>query len=196
MDANEMSIGLVEARNLLTARCDRRLAARAIAAVDAARNTHVPLKEKVEELECERGELLQTIAGMSRRLNHIDTVMAVAEDPEKLREGVRHCYENRDCDGCPYHAECRAAFNDPGGAERCPIEGELLDLIGNVNAKAPCDVTVNKNSSNPVVKMFGICPKCKQPIDNYFNSKCCGRCGQNLKWPAIIQIGVIRHDAD
>lgn len=198
MDAKELGIGLMEARNLLTARCDRRLAAHAIAAVDEARNTAVQAKEKNEELHCENQELLRTIAGLSRRLTQIGTVIAVAQDPHKLESAIHHCYENRDCDGCPYEKECRAAFNDPGGAECCPIKNELLDLIGHIRPKTPVGIMPNKAGSNPVIKMFATCPnkKCRQPVDNFFNSACCGRCGQPLVWPALVKVEVIHHDPD
>lgn len=49
-------------------------------------------------------------------------------DREKVIEGIRHCYEVKGCDGCPYEEGCAYAF-DNDEKPHCPIMDDILSLL-------------------------------------------------------------------
>ena len=49
-------------------------------------------------------------------------------DREKVIKGLKCCFENANCDGCPYETECRKiSFKTP--ENHCPILDDILALL-------------------------------------------------------------------
>ena len=49
-------------------------------------------------------------------------------DLEKVIEGLKCCFENAKCDGCPYEMECRKILFKTK-ENHCPILDEILALL-------------------------------------------------------------------
>lgn len=55
---------------------------------------------------------------------------------EKVIEGLRICFIQKDCDGCPYQKELKAILDKPHNDDwRCPILDDALALLQEQEAK-------------------------------------------------------------
>lgn len=132
MDPEQIGIGLYEAHNLLTARCDRRVAGRALNAIHAVEFTLKNLRARVQTLTAENADLTNTVVGMSRRLNEaaekprgIDN----ARKPKNISCTIRIRMQTGDCPCCGKRVD---SFFNPMVCGRCgqylkwPDIGDLI----------------------------------------------------------------------
>ena len=95
-------------------------------------------------------------------------------DLEKVIEGLKCCFENAKCDGCPYEMECRKIlFKTP--ENHCPILDDVLALLKEKEPVKPEVYYVG-----PDKYRFYNCPVCKMAW--YYKGNSCLGCGRPVKW--------------
>ena len=51
---------------------------------------------------------------------------------DKVVKGLKICFRNKNCDGCPYETDCKKAANTKTDW-RCPILDDVLELLKKQN---------------------------------------------------------------
>ena len=94
-------------------------------------------------------------------------------DREKVIEGLKCCFENAKCDGCPYEMECRKILFKTK-ENHCPI---LDDILAILKEQEPALPTWSQGKA--------YCGRCGQRLPRNMADKeinYCGYCGQAVKW--------------
>ena len=94
------------------------------------------------------------------------------DNREKVIKGLKCCFQNANCDGCPYEIECRKiSLKTP--ETHCPILDDILALL-------------KEQEAVPVIQrefmhmLVWCCGSCGKPITD--GDKFCRMCGKKVKW--------------
>lgn len=98
-------------------------------------------------------------------------------DREKVIEGLKCCFENAKCDGCPYEMECRKILFKTK-ENHCPILDDILAILKEQEPVHP----IKQYDGNPGdwASWWYVCGNCERDIDCY--DKFCRSCGRAVKW--------------
>ena len=98
-------------------------------------------------------------------------------DREKVINGLRICFMQKDCDGCPYQKELKAILDKPHNDDwHCPILDDALELLKEQDA----EVEPKRMYHAERASFDNYLCECKSEL--YYTQRYCDVCGRSVKW--------------